>query len=97
MLLKIKDQESYERAVQILKLAGIEVEDIETVPADLEIKETVVYIDHIYHFECPYCGYWENLEAKDFEKMYDKETGETTCRCGKVSKAGFVDGEIVNF
>ena len=97
MYFKVKEQENFEKAVQLLRLAGIEVE-IDGEKEDgvkPEIKEVLVYEDRKYFFECPYCQNCETFEPNQFQQMFNKDTHQITCHCGGVSAASFCDGEMI--
>lgn len=62
-----------------------------------KLKEALVYEDHKYYFECPYCGDDETYESRDFAEMFDRETYQVQCRCGEVSIVNFCEGESRDF
>lgn len=95
MLLKIKNPENYERVVQLLELAGIEVEEVAGNEFNPKLKEALVYEDCKYYFECPYCGHDETYEPRDFAEMFDRETYQVQCHCGEVSIVDFCKGEMI--
>lgn len=93
MYFKVKDQANQERAMEILRLAGIEIEELSE---DLKMEEVEIMVDHTYYFECPSCEAYETFEAFEFEEMYDAKTKQVTCHdCQKVFKVNFREGYTV--
>lgn len=93
MCFKVKEQSNQEKAMEILRLAGIEIEELSE---ESKIEEAEIMVDHTYYFECSACGFYETFRAFDFEKLYDEETRQVTCcDCEKVFKANFREGYAV--
>lgn len=93
MKFNLKNPSDFERAIQLLQLANVELSFLSTSVAP---KEAVVTINHIYNYDCPHCDEEYVHSEEEFSSCYDQKTGlltciggVRTCGCGKKIKPMF--------
>ena len=83
MKINLKNPSDYNRAIQFLQLANVE---LYFNCRERELDVTTIEVTNIYNYTCPHCEEAYTEMGEELKIHYDSETGLIQCQCGKELK-----------